>query len=292
MSSVLKRASNYVRTLTSVALGTRPAGRGVTVFPDDVFAVSYFRSGSTWVRFLLANLVHENQIITFANLNDFVPSVVAVPDHKLRNLPRVIKSHECFDPRYPRVIYLVRDPRDVALSFYHYSIKMRHLKDGFSLNEFVSTFLAGKPVPYAERIGTWEDHVLSWIRMRQGRSTFLLIRYEDFLSNPDNELAKLAALLRIDASPQRIARAIELSSASQMRTLEQKQWKQFNATKGSRPDIPFVREAKSGGWRKQLSKASVQAIEEAWGSTMQLLGYKMSSTENATADTPSVTAIP
>jgi hypothetical protein len=262
------------------------------VFPGDVFAVSYFRSGSTWVRFLLGNLVHENQIVTLANINDFVPSVVAVPDHKLRKLPRVIKSHECFDPRYPRVIYLVRDPRDVAVSFYHYSIKTRHLQDGFSLDEFVRTFLAGKPVPYAERIGTWEDHVLSWIRMRQGRSTFLLIRYEDLLSNPHKEMAKIAALLRINASPEKIARAIELSSASNMRRMEQKQWKQFNATKGSRPDIPFVREAKSGGWRNQLSRASVQSIEETWGSTMQLLGYEMSASENATADTPSVTAAP
>src|SRR5581483_9049836 len=105
---------------TSVALGTRPAGRGVTVLPDDVFIVSYLRSGSTWSRFLLGNLVHENHTVTFANLDRFVPSIVAVPDHRLRKLPRVIKSHECFDPRYPRVIYMVRDPRDVAVSFYHY----------------------------------------------------------------------------------------------------------------------------------------------------------------------------
>ncbi len=288
MSSVLKRARSYIKTLASVALGTRPAGRGVTVFPGDVFIVSYFRSGSTWARFLLGNLVHE-QAVTFANLDRFVPSIVSVPDHKLRKLPRVIKSHECFDPRYPRVVYLVRDPRDVASSFYHYSIKTRHLPDDFPLEEFVRNFVMGKPVHYAERVGTWEDHVLSWVRMRQGRDTFLLMRYEDLLATPEKELARVAALLRMDASQERISRAIDLSSASRMRSMEQKQWKQFNATKGSRPDMPFVREAKSGAWRKYLSEASVRLIEEAWAPTMQLLGYELTSVHNL-AEPPSVAA--
>jgi hypothetical protein len=157
------------------------------------------------------------------------------------------------------------------------------------LDEFVRGFVAGKTVAYADRLGSWEDHVLSWTRMRQGKDTFLLIRYEDLLATPEKELAKVATLLRIDASPERITRAIKLSSASEMRNLEKKQWKQFNATKGSRPDIPFVREAKSGGWCKQLSEASVHAIEEAWGPTMQMLGYELAS-QNSAAEAPSVPA--
>jgi hypothetical protein len=286
MNSVFKRATRYIQTLTSIALGRRPAGRGVTVLPNDVFIVSYLRSGSTWSRFLLGNLVHENQAVTFANLDRFVPSIVAVPDRKLRKLPRVIKSHECFDPRYPRVIYLVRDPRDVAVSFYHYNIKTRHIPDGYPMDEFVKGFVAGKTVAYADRLGSWEDHVLSWVRMRQGRDSFLLIRYEDLLATPEKELTKIASLLRIDPTPERISRAINLSSASQMRNMEKEQWKKFNATKGSRPDIPFVREAKSGGWRKHLSPASVQAIEEAWGPTMQMLGYELSVVKNRAAEAP------
>jgi hypothetical protein len=280
MNLLPKRVRDYFATLTSVALARRPAGRGVTVFPADVFLVSYFRSGSTWTRFLLGNLVHEDQVVTFANLDRLLPSVVSVPDHRLRKLPRVIKSHECFDPRYPRVIYLVRDPRDVAVSFYHHSIKTRHFPDDFPLDEFVRAFVIGKAVPYAERFGTWEDHVLSWLRMRQGRDTFLLIRYEDLTVGPEKELAKVAGLLRIDAPPERISRAIDLSSASRMRSMEQTQWKQFHATRGTRPDKPFVREAKSGAWRKNLSEASVHMIEEAWAPTMQLLGYELTSADS------------
>ena len=37
--------------------------------------------------------------------------------------PRILKSHECFQPQYPRIIYIVRDPRDICVSFYHPNLK-------------------------------------------------------------------------------------------------------------------------------------------------------------------------
>jgi hypothetical protein len=89
-------------------------------------------------------------------------------------------------------------------------------------------------------------------------------------------LAKLAAILKIDLSPERVERAIQLSSAKNMRTLERQQWQQWTATKGTREDIPFVREAKAGGWRRHLSTASVEQIESAWGATIEALGYELS----------------
>ena len=73
--------------------------------------------------------------------------------------------------------------------------------------------------------------------------------------------------------PERIQRAINLSSADHMRTLEQKEWKHWRTTRGTRQEISFVREAKSGGWRKHLSESAVNKIETAWGSTMEDLGY-------------------
>ena len=88
------------------------AGRAFQVFSDDIFLVSYPKSGNTWTRFLLGNLMNPNDCITFANVERKVPDIYAESKMTLKKTPRprLIKSHECFDPRYRRVIFIVRDP--------------------------------------------------------------------------------------------------------------------------------------------------------------------------------------
>lgn len=277
----LAKIKSYATAVASTVLARTPAGRSLTVFPDDTFIVSYFRSGSTWSRFLLGNLIHQDEAVTFTNMDRLVPIIYNHPDRVLRRLPRVLKSHECFDPRYPRVIYIVRDPRDVAVSFYFYNIKVGVIPDGYSMDEFVSHWIAAKVVDYADRVGCWQDHVLSWVRLRQGKPGFVFIRYEDLLANPAKTLTELAPLVGIDPTPERIERAVRLSSVSHMQDLEKKQSQEWVATKGTRQDIPFVREAKAGGWRKKLSPIVVKMIEDAWGATIKEFGYELVTTGNA-----------
>ncbi|MGA8431744.1 MAG: sulfotransferase domain-containing protein [Candidatus Sulfotelmatobacter sp.] len=271
----LNRIGVYLKTVASAASGRTPAGRSLTVFPDDIFLVSYFRSGSTWSRFLLGNLIQRKEPVTFTNMERLVPIIYNLPDRALRKLPRVLKSHECFDPRYPRVIYIVRDPRDVAVSFYFYNLKVRVIPEGYSMDAFIDRFIAARVVPYADRVGCWQDHVLSWLRLREGKPGFRLIRYEDLLADTVKELRNLASALNLDASPAHIEEAVRLSSAGRMQSLEKKQSQQWQATKDTRQDISFVREAKSGGWRSQLSASAVRTIEDAWGGTMKELGYDL-----------------
>jgi sulfotransferase family protein len=271
----VNRIFTRLKVGAKAALGRAPAGRGLTVLPNDVFLVSYFRSGSTWSRFLFGNLVHEKEAVTFTNMSRLVPIIYDLPDHELRKLPRILKSHECFDPRYPHVIYIVRDPRDVAVSFYFYNLKVRVIPDGYSMDEFVERFVAAKVVGYADRVGCWQDHVLSWVRLREGKPGFKLVRYEDLLTDPQKELRALAPLLGIDPTPERIERAVRLSSANNMQSLEKQQSKDWVATKDTRQDIAFVREAKAGGWKSKLSAVAVRNIEQAWGPTMKELGYEL-----------------
>ena len=62
-----------------VISGRQIAGRGLTVFPEDVFLVSYPRSGNTWTRFLLGNLLWQNDPVTFLNIESRIPEIYFNP---------------------------------------------------------------------------------------------------------------------------------------------------------------------------------------------------------------------
>jgi hypothetical protein len=263
--------------------GTDIAGRNLAVFPDDTFIVSYPRSGNTWTRFLIANLLHPEEPATFANIERLVPDAEAQSSRYLRKVarPRVIKSHQYFDPRYPRVVYIVRDPRDVALSYYDFSRKYRHIEDRYPLASYVSDFVAGRLI--SKSWGTWGENVGSWLAARGGSTSFLILRYEDMIADTHKELVRLASFFGIDAASDRLAKCIDLSSADRMRSLEKTQGKDWVSTKDKRSDIPFIRSAVSGNWKDKLPQASAIEIERAWGPLMHSLGYELADPSIATA---------
>jgi hypothetical protein len=263
------------------------AGRGVTVFPDDVFLVSYPRSGNTWTRFLIGNLIYQDDAVTFANIESRIPEIYFNPDRKLRHLsrPRILKSHESFQPHYRRTIYIVRDPRDVAVSFYHHNVKAGNLPDGYPMDDFIPRFIRAE---FDTIRGSWADNVKSWVSLRQDDVGFLLLRYEHLKANPIAELERVAAFLHqcsfhgIDSRPEKLARAVELSSPERMRELERLQSRQWILTKRTRQDKPFIRTATAGGWRSILSHDSIAQIEEAWGDLMKDLGYELGASARGT----------
>ncbi len=278
MASIL----HVAKRVTRILLGRQPAARGLTVFPDDVFLVSYPRSGNTWTRFLISNLAYPLEPTTFANLESRIPEIYDVPDRLLRRFPRprIIKSHECFDPRYPKVIYLVRDPRDVAVSHYYFNVKKRNVPEGYPLSDYVEHwFLRARTSP---QLGTWGENVQSWLACRQGSPNLLRVRYEDLLEDTVGELARIASFMNLEPTVEDLSRAVELSTADAMRAWEQRQSDLWQQTRGTRADIRFVRAARAGVWRSTLSAPSVALIEAAWGPLMRDLGYSLA-TEAAPA---------
>lgn len=265
-----------IKKVVKYAFGTDIAGRGLAVRPDDTFIVSYPRSGNTWTRFLIANLLHPAEQVSFVNIERLIPDAEAQSSLYLKRIPspRVIKSHEYFDHRYPKVLYIVRDPRDVVLSYYDFERKYRSIEDGFPIETYVSNFLQGKLT--SASWGTWAENVGTWMVARNGHPGFLLVRYEDMLNNTVSELASIARFFGIDASVERLRRAAERSSASEMRELEQSQAKDWVSTKNRRPDIPFIGAATTGKWKSKLSEAAVRTIEMSWGALLVRLGYELS----------------
>jgi Sulfotransferase domain len=256
--------------------GLHAPGRNVNVYPDDVFLVSYPKSGNTWTRFLIANLVYAEKNPDFSNINDLLPDPEAMSKRNLQRVvrPRILKSHQYFDPRYPKVIYVVRDPRDVVLSEYYFDIKRRVIAEDYPLPKFVSRFVRGE---LNHPHGTWGENAASWFYTRGEDPRFLLVKYEALQAQAMEELGRMASFLGVSATAEQLAFAIEQSSANRMRELEKKQAHLWSSTRETRKDKPFVRSAKAGGWKSELPEASVAEIESAWGKLMREMAYELAS---------------
>jgi len=260
---VIKRAKRI--------LGHTSPGRYLDVFDDDVFLVSFPKSGNTWTRFLIANLLHPEESANFSNIDRLIPESEELTRNELKRVPRprIMKSHEYFDPRFRKVVYIVRDPRDVAVSQFHFYRKRRRIDDHYPIEQFVKLFVAG----YTSDYGSWADNVATWLVARQNSSDFLLVKYEDLLAQTVSQLTHIASFLAVPTTPALVAQAVERSSADQMRKLESHK-ATASVTKNTRADIPFVRAASSGGWKKSLPESAVAELEAAWAPVMRWLGYE------------------
>lgn len=261
-----------IKYVLKYLMGTDSAGRNMAVYPDDTFITSYPRSGNTWTRFLVANLLRPTVPITFANIEDVIPDSITSSSRALKRVsrPRIIKSHEYFDPRYPKVIYLVRDPRDVAISLYNFRRKYRMFDDSYPIEKYIADrFIRG------DLDVSWGEHVGSWVGARGSNPNFLLLRYEDLQRDAPTVLHGVAKFLGIDATAAHIATAIERSDSGRMRALEKSQHEKWITTKGHRTDVPFVADAKAGAWRQKLPKSAAVLIESAWTDLIKRLGYDL-----------------
>jgi|SRR5579872_154641 len=261
------------------------AGRTVAKFPDDTFLVAYPGSGGQWLRRLIANAMDPEHPVTDANIVQRVPDLYHMSRRRFNSMarPRVIFSHECFDTDcHGRVVYLVRDPRDVAVSIYEQGCKHGDATASLTIEQFVSTaFMATEQhqggwaedfsgaikqndgFMYLSRLkeeflgtpASWGENVMSWLGAHEGNSEGLLtVRYEDLFERPESVLATISGFLDFRFSGEKIRTAVDRSRASQT------------------SDCP----PQPRQWAKALPSSSVKLIETAWGELMVLLGYSVS----------------
>lgn len=231
-------------------------------WPDDIFIVSYPRSGNTWVRFLVGNLIKPPDLqLTLRNINAVVPPVLALPHQKhALARPRFIKSHSPYNPAYPRVIYVLRDGRDAYASYFAFLRKQ--LPEDLTLAEFMSTY---EPWPCR-----WEQHVVGWLDRGLSAEQLLTVRYEDLKRNAAAELARIVRFAGLQTTPEALARAVEDSSFEAMRRLEA-------AHGGPRNDLrdgSFVRSGQVSGWRNALTSAESTAVDARLAPTLTRFGYQ------------------
>jgi hypothetical protein len=277
---MIRKFISAVKFLT----GHDQPGALLKVWPGDTFLVSYPKSGNTWLRFLVANLLRQDSPVSLQDADRMIPAVDGRAKRYFNGMstPRIIKSHYPFLSKYKRVIYVVRDPRDVVMSQYHYQIKRGVLEPDAPLDRFVTSFLAGDVCPY----GSWGENVGSWLAARRNTPNFLLLRYEDMLASIAHEATRVADFLGLELDRSTIVLAIERSTLESMRKLEKTEGNRWASTKGTRQDMSFFRSARTGEGLTVLPEECIARIEQAFGPLMLSLDYVLSSSHKASVHAP------
>lgn len=231
--------------------------------PDDIFVVSYPKSGNTWVRFLLATLAAPGQTVHFGNIDDYVPDVysAAARVNAMRS-PRLIKVHHPNFEDYPKSIYIVRDYRDVLVSYYRYHLSLGSFKGDFS------SFI--RNVNRLDPFGNWKDHVSSAYAFREKHPQRMLItRYEDLLEQTEKELERIVAFTGLGKEMD-LKSVAEKCRFDELRRLEEKHGSAFREISGDY----FFREGKAGKWKEQFSEEDLRFVLETNGAALRLAGYQ------------------
>jgi len=223
--------------------------------PDDVFIASYPRSGNAWLAFIVLELCGRHA--TFDSVRFEVP-IVGAHSRAPALVPgggRFIKTHEQYLPAYRRAIHLVRDPRDVALSYFRFmqregSLVFRAGDDvDATFDTFLGAFIRGRLHPS----GTWQGHLRSWLdAAASGNATILRLRYEDMRADPALQVGNIAAWLGFDISSAEAAQVAERCSLERMRAAERES--DPSVFGRVRPEVAYVGPASVGGWHAALTK--------------------------------------
>ncbi|MBE1489178.1 sulfotransferase domain-containing protein [Plantactinospora soyae] len=204
---------------------------------------SYPKSGNTWARILLASYLRDREVeVRMARLgrfDDAVPDLVAVM-RTGRMLPvdqpqpLVLKTHylpamsihDWYREATTKVIYLVRNPRDVIPS----AERMLHL-DPEHRAAYAKHFVDHRGLLAWQRIGygLWPESVLEWTspdRLRQHfpNAEVLVLRFEDIKQDTEGSLRTMVEFLGFDSEvdPDRVRRAVQNSSLDKMREAERR----------------------------------------------------------------------
>lgn len=264
-----------------------------------IWLSSYPKSGNTWMRFLLANML-RGPISSSGSIQAIVPDmhdpILPAQRAAWQRLPlQVMKTHLVYRDAPPfrgatdGFISIVRNPLDVLASCMNFRLLGRPDQRAEaaadkerSQREYVSTFLreGGDPVWIPEGFGTWPEHVRSW-REAAGRHRGLLLRYEDILEEPDRTALELRDWLGLDADDAAVARAVKLSSFDRMKAIEEREiaegrpgfFTRKQHAAGQRGGVRFMHRGASGGGRATLTEEERERAREVFGGLMLELGY-------------------
>ena len=177
------------------------------------------------------------------------------------------------EPLFPAAVtrgavYVVRDPRAVAVSLAHYLDLS--IDAAIAVMDDSAATLASSTQQYSQHLGIllrrWSDHVESWL---SAPFPLHLVRYEDMRADPRSTFAALATFLDLPCDPASIAAAVDATAFARLQAQEHA----AGFVEKPRTARVFFREGKHDGWRRSLTPEQAARIVAAHGPAMRRLGY-------------------
>jgi len=251
-----------------------------------IWVASYPKSGNTWVRFLLANLLC-GQIKTSENIEHIIPDIhKPLVNKKIYQFNDVIflKTHwkyekvESLKINTIGAIYIIRNPLDIIVSHLNY---FRISDNVIEKNSFIEQFVnsCGAPQWINFQMGTWIENIESWA-YRKNKFPCLIIRYEDLKTNPYVVVLNICNFLNLHKTETEVNQAIEQSSFQNLCVMEKQELK--NSTNGfflsehqsmNDKEFRFMHKGVVGTFRQVLTKEQIKRSIDKFGGIMKKLGY-------------------
>jgi Sulfotransferase domain len=265
---------------------------------------SYPKSGNTWLRAIVDRIVRPERPFDLNALGETAPAFSGlterfIADHgaevpvsapgevrrywaatqhaicssstreiflKTHNIAAKLDCGYFPDPNLTQsVIYIVRDPRDVALSFaYHYRYPL-----GLAVAALCSSSTFNfKPhlIGRTELLMSWGEHVDSWTSLK--RFPLLVLRYEDLLANAETGVCRIAGFLGEQVSEEQVKDVVAATSFEQLRRQEAERGFTEAVRKGG-----FFRVGKAQQWREIRDQSVFQPFLDRFTRPMRRYGY-------------------
>lgn len=301
-------ASSAAARTSPAAKDCPPEAEGIGAARPAMGAIlwlaSYPKSGNTWLRAFLANLLAgRREPVPLAELPSFCddealperftaaagrPSTELSLGEIAALRPRVhaaiaasvagtvlVKTHNCagaYDghPLHnPTVtagaIYVVRNPLDLVLSMaHHFDLTVDAAIDWLASDDAAT---ANDDLFVSQVLGSWTTHVASWTGAAD--SADLVLRYEDLLDRPLEQFTRVARLVGLGTDPRRISRAVRHASFATLAAMERRD----GFIEATPRATAFFRQGSAQQWRIALNPAQVERVVAAHREQMKELGY-------------------
>ncbi len=175
------------------------------------------------------------------------------------------------------VIYIIRDPRNVLMSYSHHFQK--------NLNDAVEDIVGELNIGVGSKthpptfVGSWKFHYNSWKQFDK-YNKFLLIKYEELIKNPEENLIRMLEFIfklknsEFKLNKEKLDKVIDSTSFQEMQNLENKYgFKEAATRKDTGKKIKFFNLGEKNNWKNSLDTKIVEKIENSFEVEMRELGY-------------------